>query len=157
MTTATVQRTILAPVEDVFDCVAHIENFQKAMPHIVEVKFLSEAKRGIGAKFRETRLLGTREETTELEVIEYVKNKRVRLLSDQGGAMWDTVFTVGSKGTGGWTELTMVMQAKPYKFLAKMTTGFVMGMIQKHLEADMDAVKAYCEAAVKADVSIEDV
>ncbi len=149
MPTATVERSIRAEVADVFDCIAHIENFQEAIPHIVDVKFLSETKRGVGTKFRETRLMGKREGTTDLEVTEYVENKHIRLISDQGGTIWDTVFTVVPQGTGA-TRLTMVMDARPYGFFAKLTTWLIMSMIQKYLEADLDAVKAYCEAPAEA-------
>ncbi len=144
MPTSTVERTIGAKAEDVFDCIAHIENFRKAIPHIVDVRFLTATKRGVGTKFRETRLMGKREATSELEVTEYVENKRVRLISDQGGVIWDTVFTVEPRGSTT-SHLKMVMDARPYKTFAKLTTGLLMAMIQKHLEADLDAVKAYCE------------
>ena len=37
MGTTTTSRVIAASVEDVFDCVAHIERFREAVPHIVDV------------------------------------------------------------------------------------------------------------------------
>ena len=136
-------RTIAAPVERVFDTVAHIENFQKALPSITNVQFLTESKTGVGTRFRETRVMRGRESTTVLEVTEYQPNERVRLVSDAGGTIWDTVFTV--QAAGGGTDLSLAMDARPYKLAARIMNPLVSRMIRKAIEGDMDAVKAYCE------------
>ncbi len=143
MSTTTVHRSIQAPVESVFQTVADIQNFSKAVPDIVNVEFLSDVKSGLGARFKETRLMGKREASTVLEVTEYVENDRIRYVSDAGGTIWDTVISVKSGDDA--TDLQMVMEAKPYRFLAKLVTPLMRGMLFKALEKDMDAVKSYCE------------
>lgn len=143
MTTTEVVRTIEAPVAEVFDTIAHIENFSKAVPHITAVEFLTEQHRGVGTRFRETRRMRNRFHDTELEVTEYVEDERIRLVSDQGGTVWDTVFTVAP--AGGGTELTMMMDARPHQLLARATVPLFRRMVAKAVNADMDAVKAYCE------------
>ncbi|KAB2847196.1 MAG: hypothetical protein F9K45_00175, partial [Melioribacteraceae bacterium] len=70
MKTITVTKNINAPVEKVFNTVAHIEEFSKTVPHIVKVEFLTELKTGAGTRFRETRLMKGKEAATELEVTE---------------------------------------------------------------------------------------
>ena len=143
----TVSRTIQAPIETVFDTVAHIENYSKAVPHITKVELLSDTRSGVGTRFRETRLMGKREVSTELRVTEYVANDHVRLVTDQGGTVWDTVFTVQPAADGA-VELTMVMDANAHKLMAKIMNPLIKGMVQRHIEKDMDAVKAYCEKGV---------
>ena len=143
MATTTVSRIIRAPIEKVFDTIAHIESFSKALPNIVSVEFLSEQRKGVGTRFRETRLMGKRKASTELEVTEYVENERIRLVSDQGGTIWDTVFTVQPAAEG--VELKMVMDANAYRVLAKLLNPLIKGMIARFIEKDMDAVKTYCE------------
>ena len=143
MATVNVTRRIDAPADVVFRTVAHIEQFSEAVPHILRVEFLSEVKSGIGARFRETRLMMGREASTELEVTDFVENERVRIVSEAGGAVWDTVFTVAPDGQG--TELKMVMDAQPRTMSARMTMPLIMGAVRKAVEQDMDAVKAYCE------------
>lgn len=143
MSRTVVNRTIDAPVARVFRTVADIREFSKAVPDIVGVEFLSERRSGEGTRFRETRKVGGREATTELEVIEYVEDDRVRLVSDAGGTQWDSVFTVVE--SDGGTVLELVMEARP-GLLARITTPLMKRMIQKALGKDMDAVKAYCEA-----------
>ena len=143
MSRTTVSRTIHAPIAKVFDTIAHIENYSQAVPHITKVEFLSETRRGVGTKFKETRLMGKREASSVLEVTEYVENERVRMVSDQGGTIWDTVFTVQQSGDA--VDLIMVMDARAYKLLAKFFNPLLKGMIRKFIERDMDGVKALCE------------
>ncbi len=143
MSWAEVTRNIAAPVERVFAVASDIEQFSKAVPHITHVEMLSEQHTGLGARFRETRLMKGREHTTELEVIEYLVNDRVRMVSDAGGTIWDTLFTVRPKGEGA--ELHVAMDARPHKLLARIVTPFIRGAVQKAIESDIDAIKAYCE------------
>jgi carbon monoxide dehydrogenase subunit G len=143
MTRTTVKRIIKAPLGTVFHAVADIEHFTKAVPHIVRVEMLSDVTSGIGTRFRETRVMKGKEASTELEITEYVEDERVRLVADEHGTVWDTVFTVTPVGEG--TELTMVMDAKAHRLLPRLMNPLIKGMVKKALEQDMDAVKAYCE------------
>ncbi|MCY4633809.1 MAG: SRPBCC family protein [Acidobacteria bacterium] len=143
MANVTVTRRIDAPADVVFRVVAHVEQFSQAVPGILRVEFLSEVKSGVGARFRETRMMMGREASTELEVTEYVENERVRIVSEAGGALWDTVFSVAADGGG--TELKMVMDARPQTLSARMTVPLIIGTVQKAVEEDMDAVKSFCE------------
>ena len=143
MANVTLTRRIDAPVNLVFRTVAHVEQFSQAVPGILRVEFVSEVKSGVGARFRETRMMMGREASTELEVTEHVENERVRIVSEAGGALWDTVFTVAPDGAG--TELKMVMDAQPRSASAKMTLPLIIGTVRKAVEEDMDAVKSFCE------------
>ena len=68
MTRTTVTKTIAAPIDWVFETIADIENLKRAIPHIIDIEFLSQTRTGIGTRFRETRLMKGKEATTELEV-----------------------------------------------------------------------------------------
>ena len=138
-----VKRTIDAPTELVFQTVADIRQFSQAIPHIVKVEFLSDLKSGAGTRFRETRLMNGKEVTTELEVTEYAANEQIRLLADSHGCVWDTWFVVQPQD--GRTELTMTMDARPYKLMARVMNLLIGGMIKKAVEKDMDSVKVFCE------------
>lgn len=143
MTTTSRSITIDAPVEKVFDAVAHVDRFSEAVPSIREVEYLSESHRGVGTRFKETREANGREASSVLEVTEYVVNDRVRIVSDAGGAIWDTLFT--TRVNDGGTELAMVMEARPHKLLARLSTPMIKGMVTRAIEADLEAVKEYCE------------
>lgn len=136
-------RKIDAPLERVFSAIADVRNFSKAVPHVKKIEFLTESHTGAGTRFRETRENNGRTHTVELEVAEYVPNKRVRMISDAGGTIWDTVFTVNQVDDA--VVMSMEMEAKPYRLMARFMTVAIRGMVAKAVEADMDAVKVWCE------------
>lgn len=146
MSKITIIKTINAPIELVFNTVADIRNFSKAVPDIGDVEFLSDQKTGVGTRFRETREINGREAATELEVTEYVENDHIHLVSDSHGTVWDSIFTVDEMN--GRTNLTLVMEARAYKFLSKLLNPIMKSFIKKAVEKDMDAVKSYCESLI---------
>lgn len=146
MPSITVSRTIRAPIDRVFRSVADVREFAVIQPQIVNIEFLTQQQLGVGTQFRETRRMGKRTATTELQVIEFVENGRVRLLADAGGTIWDTVFSVAASAEPGTTELTMQMDARAHTLLARLMSPLIMGMVRKAVIADLDRVKAHCEA-----------
>lgn len=141
-----VSRVIAAPLNQVFQTIADVRNFKAAVPHITEVRFLSEQHSGAGTRFVETRETNGRVDKVELEVTEYEENERVRLVSDAGGTIWDTEFVVSETSDG--VRLDMRMEIRPHTLVAKLFMPFVRGMVVKGVEADMDAVKMYCESEI---------
>src|SRR5262249_50234189 len=136
-------RTINAPAERVFRAVADPEEFQNAIPGGSKVEYLTSSRTGVGTKFRATRLLKGRPSTFEQEVTEFVPPERVRLVNVTQGTVWDTTFRV--QVDGGATVLTVTMDSRTERFVARLMTWLIAGMVQKGLDGDMDAVKAYCE------------
>ncbi len=134
---------INAPLERVFATVADIHQFSQAIPHITDVKILSEQQRGLGTRFRETRLMKGKEIQTELLVTEYVENERIRLVADAHGTIWDSTFSV--RPVGDQVEMELYMQAKAQGMMAKLMTSMVREVVAKAVENDMDAVKVHCE------------
>ena len=133
-----------APMETVFDAIAHIDKFRRAAPQVVGVEYLSQNRRGVGARFREIRKMGKRQAATEIEVTEYDPPKRVRLVSEAGGAVWDTVFSVKPEGAG--TSLRMEMTATAGNLVARAMLHVMRGGISKAIANDLQAVKQWCEA-----------
>ena len=143
MAPITATRYVDRPAEDVFQVIADIPNYARVVPDIVKVEMLSDVTRGMGARFRETRLMRGKEATTELQVTEYVENERIRMEADEGGTVWDSVFTVTPERGG--TELELTMEAKPHKLMARLFTPFLKPMLTKAVATDLDAVKDFCE------------
>ena len=137
-------REISAPVSKVFKTIATIEEFKKAVPGIVKVEFLTESRYGVGTRFKETRMMNGKEAATELEVVELVENESIRMVSDAGGAIWDTTFRVS--GDERNTKMEMKMDARPHAFAAKIVTPMILSMVAGFVEKDMDSVKEFCEA-----------
>ena len=137
------KRMIKAPPERVFRTVAHIEEFRKVLPHIVDVEFLTEQKTGLGTRFRETRMMQGKHHVTELEVTEYVAPQRVRLVTDTNGTVWDTTFTIEDRE--GETKLDFKMDATAHRWLPKFVNGMIKPFVQFAIDHDLDRVKEYCE------------
>ena len=138
-----IDRHIEAPLPMVFETVADAQRFADAVPQIVSIEFLTDRRTGTGTRFRETREMGSRKVSSELEVTGYSENEFVRMVSEAGGAVWDSLFEVRRDGEA--TILTLDMEAKPQTLLGRIATPLMRGMIQRAIEKDMDAVKAYCE------------
>ena len=143
MKTIVSERSIAAPLDFVFRTVSEIENFSKALPKIAKVEFVSETRSGVGTRFRETRVMGKRQATTTLEVVECVPNDRIRLIADEMGTVWDSTFHVRERE--GMTILRLTMEARPRKWTSRVFLSLIRGMIVNALEDDMDAVKVWCE------------
>lgn len=141
----TVNRQISSPLENVFKTVADIRIFSEVLPHVVRYEFLTDIQLGVGARFRETRLMNGREAETELEVTEYVANDHVRMVADSHGAVWDTTFTVVDQSAR--TDLTVVMEARSYKLMSRIMNTIFKSVIARAVERDMDLVKSYCESS----------
>ena len=136
-------RTINAPADRVFRAVADPEEFQNAIPGGSKVEYLTSNRTGVGTKFRSTRLMKGKPSTFEQEVTEFVPPERVRLVNVTHETVWDTTFSV--RVDGGATVLTLTMDSQTDRFVARLMTRLIAGMVQKALDGDMDAVKAYCE------------
>lgn len=145
MSRTTLQRTIHAPVDVVFRTISDIHNFQKAVPDIVNVEILSETDSRVGTRFRETRMMGKREATADLEITEYVENDRIRLVSEVHGTTWSSLFSVTPSGSD--TTLHLVTDAQASGLISGLLLFLTKGIVKKALEKDLDAVKAYCEGA----------
>lgn len=143
MRRATVSTTIAAPVEKVFETIADVESFQRAIPHIIDIEFLSGQRSGTGTRFRETRETNGKRAITELEITECVTDDRVRMVADSHGTIWDSLFEV--RGVPEGTELTITMEAKAHQLAARLATPLVMPLIRSAMKSDLEMVKLYCE------------
>ena len=139
-----ISKTISAPLDVVFRTISDVRNFRAAVPHITNIEFLTEQQVGTGTRFRETRSMKGREHTVELEVAEFIRDDRVRMISDEGGTVWDTVFVVEQHDDH--VTLVTTMDIRPHRLMARIVSPFIRGMVAKAVEADMDSVKDFCES-----------
>jgi len=138
-----VELTIDASAERVFSVIGDCDAYSKVVPNIAKIEMLSGVTRGVGTRFRETRIMKGKEKSAILEVTEYSENHKVRFISDEGGTVWDNLFLLTEEY--GKTHLELNMAAKPYKLLAKLVVPLIGGVVKKAVESDMRAVKEYCE------------
>mmetsp|Transcript_6748 Transcript_6748/g.8515 ORF Transcript_6748/g.8515 Transcript_6748/m.8515 type:complete len:154 (+) Transcript_6748:259-720(+) len=141
-----VSKRINAPVPLVFKTVAKIKEFQKVLPHITKVEFMSDREYGVGTKFKETRVMKGRTHETELKVVEYIENELVRITNDTGGEVWDTVIRVNEPDDNRKeTELNVEMEGRFQGWLMPILLWIFQGTVKQALENDFDLVKEHCE------------
>ena len=143
MTQIQVTCTIEAPIDVVFQTITNNEKYSQAVPDIVGFEYLTEQKSGLGTRFRSIRMTKGKESITELEVTEYIIDKRARMVAESHGVIWDTIFEF--EELSGSTRLTLTMMATAQKFLPKIMIALIKGMIRKNIERDLENIKSYCE------------
>lgn len=143
MTTTTLTRRIDAPLDEVFEAVADRATFGEVVPDIVDVEFLTEEHSGVGTRILETRVSGSKTETTELVVTEYEDNDHVRFMADDGATRWDTVIRVEPRVHG--TELSITLNGRPQTLKAKLMTPITGSNASRIIMRDLEAIKHYCE------------
>jgi len=134
---------IEAPIDAVFNTVADVREFSKALPHVASYEFLNDKIAEVGSKFRETRIMNGKHQVNELEITDFIPNEMVRIISENHGTIWDTVFTTITEN--GTTILTLEMEARSNKVLLNMLIKVIMGMVKKAVIKDLEYVKLYCE------------
>ncbi|MHC4893946.1 MAG: SRPBCC family protein [Planctomycetota bacterium] len=144
MTRIAVQRTIQASPERVFRAVAYVEGLPESNPDVLRIEFLTEQRTGVGTRFRETRAMGKQEVQTDLEITEWDEPRQARMVTEQGGTIWDTEFRIVPAGDG--VELTIDMDARPQKLGAKIMLRLIRGMITKGMNKHIDGLVEHCEA-----------
>jgi uncharacterized protein YndB with AHSA1/START domain len=136
------ERTINAAPDRVFATVADPAEFSKATGG-AGVEYLTAQRDGVGTKFRASRMNKNKLTAFDQEVTEYVPGERIRLVNVTHGTPWDSVFAV--RADGDRSVLTLTMDAAPRSFVQRLMMPLIRGMVQKALDKDMDAVKAFCE------------
>jgi len=136
-------RTIDAPPDRVFRTVADPEEFHRAIPDGVRVEWLTAAHSGVGAKFRATRMSRGKPAAFDQEVVEYVPGKHVRMDNVTHGTLWVGMFDVVVRD--GRSVLTLTMDSRTDRWLPRIMNRVIAPIVQRALEKDLDAVKAYCE------------
>ncbi len=137
MRPVTETRRTNAAIGAVLRAVSEVGRLAEAIPHIVNAELLTASRTGVGTRFRETRTLNGKSQTTGLEVNEHAEIERVRRVADGHGAVRDTVFAV--KQAEGHVE--MVVEARPRKPVPEIMYLLFRRVIRKAVEKDVDSVR----------------
>ena len=137
-------RKVDAPIEKVFGFVSNVHEMAKAFPDsVIKIEVLSENDTGLGARFREHRLLGKKKDVIELETVEYVLNEKVASETVTAGSLWRTGFAVEPEGSG--TLLTISMEAEPQNLFGRILLLLMKSKLKKGGAEEIEKVKAHLE------------
>jgi hypothetical protein len=146
-----VTKQIAAPVAIVFDVFSDITKIDERISGITKVVMLSDMKRGVGVRWRETRVIFGQEATEEMEISDFKINQSYDVVSSSRGTDYHIRHTFTPKDGG--TQVDMIFSSKPTSFPAKLISplGFLFkGATRKMLESDLDELKVLCERLATA-------
>lgn len=143
MSTTTLAIDIKATPDKVFDAVADMDEYARAVPGVTMEGRSGQKRKGIGTRFTQIRETRGRASRMDLEVTEYQRPRLLRMTADQGGATWDTTFRVERTPTG--SRLDVTLEARPHSWSAKLMVPLTKGKVAKQFRQDLDAIQAYCE------------
>lgn len=93
MTTVTVATEIAAPIDRVFEAFTDVEHSAGRVFNIRKTELLTVGGFKIGTRWLETREVLGREDTAEMEITAYERNRTYTITHHKGGARVDAVFT----------------------------------------------------------------
>ncbi len=143
--TVTVESSIAALPDRVFDALVDIERFPETSPDCVSIRFLGEQRRGVGTRFVETRRAGKGTQDFELELTECDPVARTaRFVNETHGTLWDTTMRVVPEGQG--SRVSFAMDAHTDSRVQSVIFRLMKGVFRKAMNKQVAALKAWCEA-----------
>lgn len=79
------------------------------------------------------------------EVTEYVAGRHIRMLNLTHGVLWDSTFSITEND--GASSLTLSMRSVTRNPLKRVMMRLIAPMVQRALDKDVEATKAYAEKA----------
>ncbi len=138
---------VAASPDCVFELATDIPNCVQNIEQITKVEILTDGPVGLGTRWSETRLMGKREATCELEISAWEPPRMYAVRSVAGGIQWDT--DVVMEATGAGTRFSMSMDTKPVSFGGRLSLPlfklFMRKMMTGCLQSDLDQIKALAE------------
>lgn len=139
-TAVTVSRTVLAPLETVWDIATDLRSMPETVSAITEVDVLEGGDPfDVGTRWRETRLMMRREATEEMEVTAVAPQRGYTVEADNGGVHYRTVFTFTPAGSGR-TDVTMTFEGtseRPRNVVQRMLGALGLRVVRRALERDL--------------------
>lgn len=136
-----------APPAQVFDVFADLTKAPDRIDQIKALEVLTDGPIGVGTRFRETRVMFKKEATEEMEITAFEPGVGYRVECESCGSHFVSDFRFAPDGDG--TKVETTMDIRPQTLMAKLMSplGVLMaGSMKKHFQADLDQLKAVCEA-----------
>ena len=144
MTKVQIQKSISASPAVAFHALVDVEGMPSRHPDVLRTEFLSEQREGVGTRFREVRRMGEGEFVSDLEITELEPGHRVRMVTENHGTVWDTLFLV-EPAAGGCT-LQVEMDARAQKLMPRLLNPLFKGLFRRGLVKHFDVFAKWCEA-----------
>lgn len=140
----TVSVLVASDPEGVFRVLTDVERSPEVLPEVKRVEIVSDTRSGLGMKWKETRRMMGRDATVELEIVDWQPPHRLTVRSSVLGTSYESVFSL-TPASGG-THLVHDFTSSGAGFVSGLFEKLTAGPMKKSMQADLEAIKAYCEA-----------
>jgi uncharacterized membrane protein len=147
MTTVTVATTVAAPIERVFSVFADFDQWSDRVSNIREIEMLTTGGFELGTRWLETREMLAQQDTVEMEVTAFERNRTYTITHHRAGTRVDTVFTFepSAEGTKVRIEFDLGSPGLPPGLLAPLGWA-IAGRVHDVITRDLADLKASVEA-----------
>ena len=146
MTTVTVDTTVAAQVERVFEVFTDLEHNAGRVSNIKEIEILTTGGFELGARWLETREVLTQFDSAEMEVTAFERNRTYTITHHKAGTRIDTVFTFEpvAGGTRARIEFNLDSHGLPPGMLAPLGWA-IAGAVRDVISHDLADLKESLE------------
>lgn len=143
-----VQRTVNAPVNQVWSVATDLKALPETMSGISRVQILSGGDAfGTGTRWKETRVMFGKEASEEMEVTAVDPYRSYKVEAESNGMHYVSTFTFEALAPQQ-TRVEMTFIGRPIKkqnLIVRLLSRFAVGMVQKTLEKDLEDLRRTVE------------
>jgi uncharacterized protein YndB with AHSA1/START domain len=146
MTTVTVATVVAAPVERVFDVFTDIEHGAERVSNIQKIEMLTVGGVRLGSRWVETRAVLGHQDSAEMEVTAFERNRTYTISHQKGGARIDAVFVFEPDGDRTKVQIEFVLHSHglPPGALAPVRWA-IASKVRDVIGHDLEDLKAFIE------------
>lgn len=134
----TITRRIDAPLDVAFDVFTDFAKAPERIQAITRIEMLTEGPVGIGTRWRETRRAGAGTATEELHIVRFEKNEGYVVECESHGCKFTSACLLWEDGGG--SKVQVALDIEPRTLGARLRLFFVLPMIRKGFQKDLDAL-----------------
>ncbi|UAL53352.1 SRPBCC family protein [Bacillus sp. CMF21] len=143
------QVTVNAPLDQVFNFAADVENAPLFMQNVTKVEKLTDGPVQAGTKYRETREIRGREATAVIEFIEYVPSAKYSVKSEMKGM--EAIYHYMFSASGNQTTIRFECEINAKKFTMKLIKPVFVKIMKKEDGDHLQHLKKALEAQAAED------
>ena len=142
MTGFNMSEWVARPPKEVFDFITTSENASKIVQSVTSLVKLTDGPVRVGTRYRETRLMGGKEQQAELEIVEFEPTQKYAMQNVTSGI--ETVYRYNLQPERDGTRINLVCEVKA-KGIKKLMLPLVVSILKKEDGDHLQRVKKVLE------------
>ena len=142
MTGFNMNEWVARPPKEVFDFIAASDNAPKIAPSVKSMVKLTEGPVSVGTRYRETRLMGGKEQQADLEIVEFEPIQKYAMQNVTEGV--ETVYRYNFQPERDGTRIDLVCEVKA-KGIKKLMLPMIVSILKEEDGDHLQRVKKILE------------